>query len=82
MKAEPARLRLRRLTLISLTASVLLFLGPALLPYPAGTATTDLHWAVFVNDACRYASTLLGTLGAALTALLLAERPRPTSLRR
>jgi len=74
--------RLRRAALISLALSILLFLGPALVSYPTGTATTDLHWAAFVNDACRYASTLLGTLGAALTALLLAERPHPTSLRR
>ena len=68
--------RLRRAALISLALSILLFLGPALVSYPTGTATTDLHWAVYINDACRYVSSLLGTFAVVLIALLMTKHDK------
>ena len=68
--------RLRRVASVSLALSLLLFLGPALLPYPTGTATTDLHWAVYINDACRYVSSLLGTFAVVLIALLMTKHDK------
>jgi len=76
MTSPITRLRLRRLALVSLALSLVLFVGPALLPYPAGTLTTDLRWAVLLNDLSRHVSAWLGTFSAVLVAALLVTSRR------
>ena len=71
MTPGTTRTNLRRLALVSLALSLVLFVGPALLPYPAGTLTTDLRWAVLLNDLSLHVSAWLGTFSAVLVAALL-----------